>query len=269
MRMRNNLVSLCIGIFLSSLVLMAPVYGEIDPDSIAGTWLLDDGEGDTAKDISGLDNDGTHVGEPVWTDGNIDKALEFDGVDDYVSIADTEEMSGGPGKKITAMAWFNPSKTSGGQNPIVVKYLSAGEKDWGLLVGSSQLKFGYETGGNNFEVDSPLLGGVVTANTWYHGAFTLDGKDVRIYLDGEEVGEVTLPTDTPDSTAGVTIGGTPYRGDFFQGIIDEIAVFNTVLSEDDIEAIMENGIEDVIGGNISISSAGNLIATWCSIKVGD
>ena len=131
------------------------------------------------------------------------------------------------------------------------------------------MRFGYQTGGNNFEVDTPLLGGVVNANTWHHGAFTLDGKDVKTYLDGEEVGAVTLPTDTPNSTAGVSIGGTPYRGDYFQGIIDEVAIFSTVLGEEDIEAIMENGIEDAIGGNIAVSSASNLTATWGSIKAGD
>lgn len=57
--------------------------GQINPETVAGMWLFEDGDGETAKDSSGLGNDGTIFG-PEWVDGKIGKALKFDGADDYV-----------------------------------------------------------------------------------------------------------------------------------------------------------------------------------------
>ena len=54
-----------------------------------GEWLFDEGNGTTARDTSGNGNNGTLVGNPVWTAGNLGKALEFDGVTNYVGIGST------------------------------------------------------------------------------------------------------------------------------------------------------------------------------------
>ena len=216
---KARLISVCVTTLVTGLIFTCMTHAEIDPATAAGMWLLDEGKEDKAKDSSGKEVDGTIMNGPTWVDGKLGKALQFDGTDDYVSIADNEEMSGGPGKKLTVVAWFNPAKVSGAQNSIVVKYLDAGNKDWGLLVADGNLKFGYESGGNNWETDSPLRGGTVVINTWHHGAFVLDGTNVKLYLDGEEVAAVTLPTETPNTTGSVEIGGTSYRGDIWRRLL--------------------------------------------------
>ncbi|MFC1718001.1 LamG-like jellyroll fold domain-containing protein [Candidatus Poribacteria bacterium] len=93
----------------------------------------------------------------------------------------------------------------------------------------------------------------------------LDRANVKLYLDGEEVAAVTLSTETPNTTGNVEIGGISYRDDYFKGVIDEAAVFNAVLTQKDIQAIMKRGLGNAIGG-IAVESTGKLGMTWARIK---
>jgi len=58
---------------------------EIDPDTVVGIWLFDDGSGNTAEDSSENGNDGEFVGDPQWVDGKFGDALSFDG-GSYVEV---------------------------------------------------------------------------------------------------------------------------------------------------------------------------------------
>ena len=129
---------------------------------------------------------------------------------------------------------------------------------------TGKLKFAYETGGAgvDFEVGAPSMGGVVELDKWYHGAFVLDGTDVKVYLDGAEVAAATIPTETPNTAVNVEIGAVVYRNNYYEGILDEVAVFNATLSAEDISAIMNGGLESAL----AVSSAGKLATTWASIK---
>ncbi|MBC8231837.1 LamG domain-containing protein [bacterium] len=264
--MRIQILLICTFLlFCISLTFTALLYPKIDSAAIAGVWLFNEGKGDTTKDSSGKGNDGELTNGPVWVKGKFDMALQFDGKDDFVNVDDTDELSGSDGKKLTVLAWFKTTKIDGTDNtPLVTKYLSASEKDWGLTVDSGKLKFAYETvgAGVDFEVNAPSMGGTVELDTWYHGAFSLDGKDVKVYLDGDEVAAVTIPTETPNTDVNVAIGSVVYRNNYYQGIIDEVAVITTALSQEDIVVIMNEGLEQAL----AVSPADKLTVTWSSIK---
>jgi len=87
------------------IVLMIPKMGlaAIDPETIMGAWPMDEGSGDTVKDISGHGHDGRINGGTKWVDGKFGKALEFNGAG-WVSIPSTPELQ--IGKQLTMMAWF-------------------------------------------------------------------------------------------------------------------------------------------------------------------
>lgn len=263
--MKIRLIVLFVSIILVSLVFTCLSYGKIAPASAIGAWLFNESKGNIAKDASGNGNDGALKNGPAWVDGKFDKALQFDGVDDYVDIADTDKLSGGDGKKLTIVAWFKTTKIEGTDNtPIITKYLDASQKDWGLTVDTGKLKFAYETvgAGVDFEVNAPSMGGVVELDKWYHGAFALDGRNVKVYLDGVEVASVTIPSETPNTNVNVAIGSVVYRNNYFRGIIDEVGVFNATFSKDDILDIMNNGLEIAL----AVSSMGKLPITWGEIK---
>lgn len=268
MLLNLRLTLICIITLVISALFAGLSYSKIDSASIAAVWLFNEGKGDTEKDSSNNGNDGKLTNGPTWVKGKFDMALQFDGKDDFVEVEDTDELSGSDGKKLTVVAWFKTTKIDGPDNtPIITKYLSAQEKDWGLTVDSGQLKFAYETAGAgaDFEVNAPSMGGVVELDKWYHGAFVLDGKDVKVYLDGAEVAAVTIPTETPNTDVNVAIGAVVYRNNYYQGLIDEVAVINAVLSQEDISAIMNDGLQQ----SLPVSRAGKLTVIWGSIKEKD
>ena len=87
-----------------------------------------------------------------------------------------------------------------------------------------------------------------------------DGKNVIHYIDGEAVSSEPR---TP-ATVGTTLimGEEVDRNEWFNGLIDEVAIFNVVLGEDDIKNIEVKGLK--LG--VAISLAGKLTATWGQIK---
>ena len=67
--------------------LLIPLQGfaDIDPESITGMWLFDEGKGGVATDASENGNDGEIHGAK-WVDGKFGKALEFDGASNWVEV---------------------------------------------------------------------------------------------------------------------------------------------------------------------------------------
>ena len=55
-------------------------------------------------------------------------------------------------------------------------------------------------------------------------------------------------------------------GSFFVGVIDEAAIFNIVLGEEDLQTIMDQGLAKVIGGGTPVSPMGMLASTWSKLK---
>ena len=74
-----------VALFFAGLLFATSSEGKVDPESIAGMWLFDEGRDDTAADSSGNENEGNIVGAE-WVDGRSGQALSFDGDDDYVEV---------------------------------------------------------------------------------------------------------------------------------------------------------------------------------------
>ena len=274
--MKSRCLLIVMAVLFAVSVLVSSSYAEIDPNSVVGLWLFEEGTGNVAIDSSGKGNDGVFVGQPKWTNGKYGKALEFDGEFDSVRISDTDDFSGGVGKQLTVAVCFkhdDPTEQApdGEQyNGIVSKYFDASNKDWGLIFRFDEVIFGYEAGANDWESNNPITTGILSTDTWYYVAFVLDGKEATLYLDGAEVGKATLPTDTPNTTGAVEIGTVGYKGGgnlnhFFKGVVDEVVIFKTVLSQGDVEAIADRGIANVLG-LIAVEPSGKLAITWGSLK---
>ena len=247
-------ILLTASIIFISLMLTGINYADYGPENVMAIWLFDENGGDIAGDSSGNGNDGTLMNGTGWTDGVFGGALELDGVDDYVEVPDSPtldtELVGG----FTIMLWtqmYNPD-TDG---PVYRK------------VDSYALNANH---GNNFEFaafgpggeDNWLHGGDVEENVWYHMTVTYDGDNVSVHYAGEQLSTVVLGFEIAD-TDGVLYFGTWTPGEApFVGVIDEVAIFNTVLDGDDMKDLMENGLETLT----AVSPAGRLATTWGKIK---
>ena len=77
-----------------------------------GHWAFDEGSGTTVRDSSSKGNNGTLVNGPLWVDGKLGKALQFDGVDDYVQVPHNASLIPTTGKA-TVSVWINAKRHTG------------------------------------------------------------------------------------------------------------------------------------------------------------
>lgn len=112
------------------------------------------------------------------------------------------------------------------------------------------------------------LGGVTTLSTgkWYSISWVYDfSANIRqIYVNGV-LDSQDKPPSAYQANHTLWIGRYYDLNRVFNGLIDEVDVFNVALTEDDIKSIMKNGIGKATGIAV-VSPAGKLATTWAKIK---
>ena len=152
----------------------------LDPTDLTllGYWSFDEGAGSIAGDSSSYDNHGTLVNDATWVQGEVGGALDFDGADDYVEIADNAELDL-TGGQLTIAAWIYPRTFGQGLDGRIVDKGggSGGSNGWMFRVGGfkNQNNLKYET--NNTTSGSSNTN-VITLGTWQHVAVVQDGGAV-------------------------------------------------------------------------------------------
>ena len=244
-------------------------------DSLILYLPFDEGEGDTAFDRTKLGNHGKLEGGPQWVPGKHGKALEFDGDDDVVIIEtkDSKELqlheSAG-----TAECWFlmKGEGISTAPRLIAKESITNDSCDCDPMRGGFALKFrkhgkfnlqlSVEKGSRKNNDPNPDAG--VDNDVWYHAAGTWEEGEHRVYLNGklvfEEKGNEALPLKDVDND--LRIGGSFAGLRNFQGIIDEVRIWNRVLPVKEIKDNLKLGFGQIL----SVSPAGRLATTWGQIK---
>ncbi len=217
-----------------------------------------------ADDESGNGNHGTVFGATLTTDRfeYADRAYSFDGTNDYISVQDIPELSGGSPLVKSVSLWFkvdNFIPTKPGYTPIITKYKDASSKDWGLIIRSGKLTFYSEKGGPYADYYCSQTTGEILTNVWYHGVFVVNEPNIYIYANGQLVGSCSDATGKSiDTTTPVTIGAIPYASDYYSGIIDDIRIYNRILTEAEIGELSSEApytlnvsIDPAMGGSVS------------------
>lgn len=248
-------------------ILAASSYA-VDMDSAVGIWLLDDLEDNITRDSSGNAHDGVVSGDPELIDGKFGDALEFDGAGDFVDCGNDESLSL---DTFTVTFWANMPETQG-WNHIVSKGShvasgTPGSVNWGIMVYSAQMTFLYEiytdTAWTGISTD-------ISLGEWHHVVATYDGDLDRMefFIDGESKGNGTAAVEL-DASRHFRIGGIATAGatpdNFFNGSIDEVGYFDTVLDLEDIQDIMNNGLNDALGIT-AVAPGGKSATTWAKLK---
>lgn len=220
-------------------VLTASSYAKIDPETYVGMWLFDEGTGKTAKDSSGNKNDGELMSGPKWVDGKFGKALEFDG-SAFVDMGNPDSLQFDG--DVTIAFWMKPENVAAGRQNIVCK--AYGGEGCLTMEPDGRMSFYWGDAGGNaepyVEVTRPAPG-TLTDDDWIHVVETRDvsKRKYKMYKDGEVAAEAAWNKcgahpcgDSTPSGLNLLIG-SGYAGKF-RGIIDEVAIFNVVLSEDEM-----------------------------------
>lgn len=251
-----RITTICLGLMIAGLFFATPSEAEIDPNSIVGLWLFDEGKGNEAEDSSGNNYHGDLEGDPTWVEGQFGTALEFHGVE-YVELQNSAaNLPFGATDPFTVTAWV---KNQGGGTII-------GKFNGGVIGAYIVTISGGGTVTFHREVDPWGLSGTrsVRAGEFGHIAATYDGTEMKIYVNGELDVTQNRPAQNTDVVTPVLIGARFTGGkpsDFFSGALDEVALFNVALTEEQIQEVMEG-----LAPPEAVSASGKLASTWGSIK---
>ena len=262
----KHLAIICIG-FIFSLASVSIIHAQIDRQAVVGAWLFDEGTGEIARDLSGKSGSGKLIKGPKWVNGYTGKAIDFDGQDDYVEIALPDVFGDIPTNDFTIAFWISVQNIAG-SGTVWTRIVEALHDSGNYLQFNIQINDGelglnvIDTGEERtFMVDSPI-----SADTWYHVAGTWEASTdtVGLYLDGVLQSVPGVVPASPGTERTLDIGR---RSDgnvdtYFDGIIDEFAVFDIALTEEEIEFLMTEGLQAVA----AVSSRDKLAATWGKIR---
>jgi hypothetical protein len=221
-----------------------PIYNET---GLVLSYHFNEGSGTIAYDSSGNNNhgilySGSNVcsnpptsGCPTWVDGKFGKALQFDGIDDYVLLPRVVQDD------FTITFWFKSTQVAGGESQwwqgmgLVDAEVSGVVNDFGISLGNGKILFG--TGNPDVTIKS----GFVADGKWHFVA----ARRIRatgalsLFIDGSLVATGIGGTQSLTASPYIRIGSLQTNTNFFKGIIDEVRIYNRALSDDEILALYQ------------------------------
>jgi Concanavalin A-like lectin/glucanases superfamily/Bacterial Ig domain len=201
--------------------------------SLVAAYGFDEGVGTAVADASGHGHGGTVEGASWTREGKFGSALAFDGTHDWVTVADASDLDLSQG--MTLEAWVRPSalgtswrtvlfkERSGGVVYSLYANQSSGLPDGQVYIGGEQNATG--------SVQLPLA-------TWTHLAVTFDGASLRLYVDGTLTRTTAVSGAMSGSDGPLRIGGNAIWDEWFDGLIDELRIYNRALSPTEIQTDM-------------------------------
>jgi len=203
-------------------------------------WKLDESTGMIANDDV-YNNNGTLVNGPAWQPdgGNIDGALSFDGIDDYVDIDSVIDNINSSQGSIACWIKLDPSVISDSTTHGLIEVGNSSSTDYfiGLRkISDETIRMRYRSGSVNYDATISDISGF---DNWHHVAAVWTSTEVKIYLDGSPQDTQTRGSDIADELNIAHIGrkaqGTATA--YVAGLFDGIRIYNRALSASEIAAL--------------------------------
>jgi hypothetical protein len=267
-------------------------FARVAGAELVAHWPFDETSGATAADAVG-GNNGSLVSFPgddsQWQPGVIGNALLFDGVDDHVVHAFNLPRSEG-----TIAHWLNPtvvgdnlvtvyeSDSPGpggvlydgfGDSAIMLEIHSGVTENWQARYHDGDGTLGNNAaGGGRFNAPNDLV--LAAANVWTHVAMTWDtASDLVLYVNCQEIGRVRMADGEFDGLATTErfIGRPSAATRFWNGLIDDVRIYDTALTQSEIvaaaqfcpeEPVTAIAVPTLAGSWLAILSAGLAGLGW-------
>jgi hypothetical protein len=245
------------------------------PSGLVGWWDGDQVSGTTVSDLSSHGNDGTIQGTVATESGKVGNAFRFTRVVGNRIVGPFTSGFAGDDSAITTSAWFlqgtvndhpgdgvvGVGSTGPGQHffdricakcgdtwvhPIIPIWVG---HDGGPPDGQNRVWLGADDLGAAHHDKWWGSNSVIATGVWYYLATTYDPstRQVKIYINGVSDRTVTLSTGL-SLTANFSIGGDAHNDNAFDGLIDEVQIYNRALSASEILAIFNAGSAGVCKG---------------------
>jgi hypothetical protein len=193
-----------------------------------GEWRLNQSSGASAPDTSIYGDNGAVSGTVSWTtrcDGT--GAFDFDGASKYITVSNATQLQ--PTTALTIAGWIRGDAWSAGSDvDTILRKGDATPNNYALSVADGRVQL---------LLDDSDTGGVrgnttLSTGVWYHVAATWDGSNARIYVNGvldntPMARSGAISADTRDVYIGGRIGST----DMFDGLLQNVVLYNRALSE--------------------------------------
>ena len=211
------------------------------PTGLVAAYNFNEGSGIGITDASDNGNHGALSG-PTWSAaGRYGGALSFDGIDDRVVVNDADSLD--LTTRMTLEAWVRPTAAIGVWRTVVAK--NAGTTlaytlyaNRNTNVPAVEFHNGTRLRAVNGTTQLPL-------DTWSHLAATYDGATLRLYVNGAQVGEFATAGTMLTSTGALWIGGNSVWSEWFAGLIDDVRIYNRVLTPAEIQTDSTTPVQGV------------------------
>ncbi len=204
---------------------------------LVGYWPMDEGAGTTINDFSGLNKQLTLYGttKPVWVNGRHNKAMKFDGIDNYVSGNEPYSLKGG--NSWTISGWIKANAVNGSDKVAI------GKLGWhgGIIWVNNNMSFLVSSVTNMWGCIqihyTPEL------NKWYHYTATYDSatKESKYFVNGNLVGTVTACSNMTNYSDTLYIGGSGGGGYASNITTDDVRIYNRVLPAAEVAKLYSSG----------------------------
>ncbi|MAF09432.1 hypothetical protein CMK11_03185 [Candidatus Poribacteria bacterium] len=226
---------------------------------------FDKASGDTVEDMSGGGHDGILSSGAAIIQDEVKMgagALRIEGGEHRLEVetfAALEEYQDN-----TYLFWINfPEKATGGWDQILAKPAPGSDRSPGLWVetGGLGIHYRYEPGNLGFWGLGPDGDNThFEMNQWYHVAGTTSGGELVGYVGGEEKATIVVPPDFAQGAGGLYVGNSPaYAGPAANFIMDDLAVYNRVLTPAEIATVMA-------GDFLAAEGEGKLAVAWAALR---
>ena len=236
---------------------------EVLADSPTAWYRLEETSGDVASDNAGT-NDGTVFGADLTgTTGlsQLGSAATFDGVDDHIQIPTHVAMN--PAAPFSVEFWMNAA--GWGQNDLgrPVSSINSGETDgWDFYLNRNPGRISFNLGDGTGQDIITFEG--ISLDALYHIVGTHDGTDARLYINGSlGAGPTARGYSAQDSVAS-QIGRRAYdAARWFDGVVDEVAVYDQALSPTRISAHYDAAFASEDPANLAATVDGDTVSlSW-------
>jgi hypothetical protein len=234
----------------------AVATADISEEDIVGYWPLDDGAGDEAGDISGNDHHGA-ITDGEWVAGQFGGGLAFNGTTTFMEVLHHEDFN--LGANFTLAGW---SFTNG----LPQQHIGLPRKEAEYVLhpteGGAAFNLRIYIGQGGAWAAPVVSEASVFYGEWSHIAGTYDGETLRSWVNGEISGEGDLPGEAGATVANLRWSNDCCGGRMYDGILDELIIFNRALTEDEMQAVMNDGVEAAL----SVEPSGKLATRWGALK---
>ena len=239
------------------------VKSGITNNGLVGYWSFEDATGTKATDFSGQGNTGTLTNMDAntdWVAGKIGKALDFDGVDDYMTATASTLPTGS--NPVTVAAWFYVNSYDNIRTAIAgYGQLATNYANFEMIIGTS---------GENRRImivteGTSMYGTAsVTTGIWHHGVIIDDGTNMEIYLDGQLDASAARLSVSNKLSQYVYIGDYINQSESWElnGKVDDVRIYNRALSATEILTLYNSTKSTKVNSSQNNKLTNGLVGLW-------